>query len=269
MDHKTFKRFQHVNTAANIAACGTCIAVFGLNPIAIGLSYIGTDILFSMIDAAIEKGFLEKWKRIEDPEDRKEKIKELREFMRESSPAECEQINQLMHKMGELKEKLEIEKKELKKKQEEADIAFSQIKNPNYNVVMNTIEMFISYYCDLKSGHKKKSLKELKLEFLKLKENIEKQPEVTASINRYFYLYTQEVINLMEKEENVKEENKEEYHEMLEKVKKEFLTYVSNLNVRIEDSSSQDIGISMNLLLTELQRINGSTDSEEEPKKSV
>ena len=60
MDHKTFKRFQHVNTAANIAACGTCIAVFGLNPIAIGLSYIGTDILFSMIDAAIEKGFLEK-----------------------------------------------------------------------------------------------------------------------------------------------------------------------------------------------------------------
>lgn len=46
MDHKTFKRFQHVNTAANIAACGTCIAVFGLNPIAIGLSYIGTDILF-------------------------------------------------------------------------------------------------------------------------------------------------------------------------------------------------------------------------------
>lgn len=260
MNRKTYKRFQTVNMAANIAACGTCLAIFGLNPIALGLSYIGTDVLFSAIDAAIEKGFIEKWKRIDDPEERKEKVSELREFMRDSSPMECEKINALMRKMNELQERLEIEKEELQKKQEAADAAFEQIKNPNYDVVMNTISMFIEYYTELKSGTKKKSLKQLKNEFARLKENVEKQPEITGTFNRYFHIYTQEMINLLVSEDNIKEEKKEAYHTMLDKVKKEFLTYLSNLNSRIEESSSQDIDISASVLLAELQRINGGTE---------
>ena len=270
MDRKTYKRFQTVNMAANIAACGTCVAIFGFNPIALGFSYIGTDILFSIIDAAMEKSLIENWKKIEDPEERKEKMMGLREFMRDSSPAECERINALMRKMNDLQKRLEAEKEELQKKQEAADAAFEQIKNPNYDVVMNTISMFIEYYKELKSGTKKKSLKEIKNEFARLKENVEKQPEITGTFNRYFHIYTQELINLLESEDNIKEEKKEAYHTMLDKVRKEFLTYLSNLNTRIEDSSSQDIDISASVLLTELQRINGVSEpsAELEQKKS-
>lgn len=271
MDRKTYKRLQTVNTAANIAACGTCLAIFGFNPIALGLSYIGTDIIFSAIDAAIEKGFIEKWKKIEDQEVRKEKMMELREFMRDSSPVECERINLLMRKMNELQKHLEAEKEELRKKQEAADAAFEQIKNPNYDVVINTISMFIEYYKELRSGPQKKSLKEIKNEFARLKENVEKRPDITGTFNRYFHIYTQEMISLLDSEENITDEKKEEYHIMLDKIKKEFLTYLSNLNTRIENSSIQDIDISVSVLLNELQRINGTADSvtESEKEKSV
>lgn len=249
--HKYNKKCNYIN----LILCGATISIFGLNPIALCLSYIGSSIVLYEIDKNIKKKMINQAISDESQEDL---INDIRDYNHYSCYSRSDEIDlkYFIDRFNEEAKKLEILKAEQQKKEEDEKKKVLEQKIRGLKEVNQVIDSFNEFYTSMETKYTCKKLKKINGEFLRLKKNLEKKPQNSFFVSGSLATYTQELINLITENQKITVKNRETYAEKYEETLNEFASYLRDMNQKIEEYSTTDVELGIDTLLSELKEQN-------------
>lgn len=270
------------NTALNIAIPLGIFALCDFNLIALGVGFVATDAVLSMLDNLVfvvnpykesKKMTIEKSeKRIEDLrkeiDEKEKKIESLRNkychscydyrYSRDSCTA-CRTMARLISDVKQLKKFLadeEVYIEDEKKKAKETLVATSMGKSANYSDKMEYFELMldkVEYFVDEKGF---KFLNGLKKSMTILVSTLKNKEIGFTLIPNTLYIYLDELSKVMERYSTFENSNKETYKNDVKKVSSELSDLISRLVTRINNFEVEDFEVDISVLLQSLARAN-------------
>lgn len=263
MDQKSFKRMKKGNTVINAGICMGSIAIFGFNPIALCLCYIGSDIMLSIVDKAVKNGVIKKNVTHETANSLSDMLNYYGSHI--ATQKEKKEISCFLSALHSEQEKYMIQVEELRKKEEENKKAELMAQIRGLGDVLKVADGFIEFYDMTVSDNEKidiEGLQNVYEEFKLLKSNLEKKPESSGIVDGCLRTYTNEMISLISTYPSIPEGKKDEYEKKYTELAKEFATFLKGVNEKIDRYSVEEANFSLNTLLSELKEVNKINDKD-------
>lgn len=250
---KTMKNCSHANTILNVFACGGSLLIFGLNPVPLLLSFIGSDILFMGLDNIVQNYIIKKSLL------NKEDLIELQEFLKESmedskysDEENYERYQKMFEKVNmEVTKEIEKEQKEIEelKKQEEI---LEKKETRNFDSSLDALTFFNEKYQTLNNSDKK-TLKNIKNLCDDISELIKQNPKASSKIGSIFNLYVDDIFEILQTLNDMSEDKKLDYLESFENLIEQFTEYLTKLKDKIINYDT-NIDVTINALTKKLKQ---------------
>lgn len=248
---ENFKRNDKINTLLNIVVCLSIILVSKFNIIVILLTFIGYDAISVLINKAVLRLQINKIKDIDELKEEKESIEAK---YNNSSQQEREYLREAFTRIdNKLNEELEKAKKEMEEIDEAAKM--KQKGKKQYDSFKNGVILLETY----KEEHHITSIKKynaLLKSVHELDEAIQLNMSGVIFVDSTFLIYTKELLNLLTSYEASSDDVKQDYKEKIKTLLDAFIEYVNRTNEKVKTYNKENIDISYNVLINELNKAN-------------
>lgn len=275
---RSLKRAQKINNLLNFVVPVLIFGVFGFNLIAFAISFIVFDIILCFMDQLIYVVFpynktknmsLEAvQKRIDDLKAEKDKIsKSLEEFRKKEccgcryhyydNCTDCSDVRLAVNEMRALNEFIKSEESYLNKELEkikEKEVAANNKTSKDYS---DKKQYLIDIRDKLKYYKNKKNMTFLEPVLKSVKiliSTLDKKPMGYALVSNTLYIYLDELQKILEKLTSLDETKKDVYIKDIEKISVALSENINSLINRISKLETEDIEVSITVLLNELTR---------------
>lgn len=250
---KSFKRNDKINTLLNIVVCLSIILLSKFNIIVILLTFIGYDAISVLINKAVLRLQINKIKDIDELKEEKESIKTKYKY-NNISRQEREYLKEAFTRIdNKLNEELEKAKKEMEEIDEAAKM--KQKGKKQYDSFKNGITLLETY----KEEHHITNIKKYNA-LLKSAHELDKAIQLNMSgvifVDSTFLIYTKELLNLLTSYEASSDDVKQDYKEKIKTLLDAFIEYVNRTNEKVKTYNKENIDISYNVLINELNKAN-------------